>query len=426
MAEDLREQFERLEEMQNSAERGREFENFVWALFIASHFEVIKDPGTASPRQTDLLALQSGDVYLIECKWRTSRADIADVDGLRARLGRTNKSATGLLIAMAGFSGTAISEVAGNRGQPILLMSGDEIRRLARRPDELRQLLWQKKQALLVNGTALVDEPPEQTPSRRRWPLPSSEARIVVSDQPDSTVLPCGGGFDRFTYAHELVDVDWVIAKGMGVTLDVDIPAVGETDVLDVLDKLAALGWASRDARWSIQQSRMNYHGFGAAAFAEELGRWQSRAERADAHHSEEFCYVDNCDGGFYTLSSTIGAHEKRRATQTHLSFQLQGVPLDTGPLLQLCRSIGVHDGVYFRSLTDRSRRVLHLPKWLTTPTKPVGLVCEPGIKDGRRRHGMGHGHRHPEPATRTEVAAERRTSGHGPLPDRGRRVPGV
>ncbi|PZG12730.1 hypothetical protein C1I95_25200 [Micromonospora craterilacus] len=64
---------------------------------------------------------------------------------------------------------------------------------------------------------------------------------------------------------------------------------------------------------------------------------------------------------------------------QTHLSFQLQGVALDTGPLLQLCRSIGVHDGIYFRSLADRSRRVVELPAWMNAAVEPLALVVTPG-----------------------------------------------
>ncbi|MEV4691352.1 restriction endonuclease [Micromonospora echinospora] len=377
-AVDLREQYEQIEAMTNPRRRGLAFEDFVADLFAASHFEVRKNAGSARPRQTDLLATRAGDTYLIECKWRSDRVDIDDVDSLRSRLRRTS-GATGLLISIPGFSGTAISDVADHRHQPILLLSGDEVRSLARRPDDLSHLLWQKKQALQVEGKALVDEPaqPKRTPARR--PLPDSGTHFVVSGRPDAPVLACGGGFDGFTFAHDIVDVDWVIAQGRGVTLDVDVPARHERDLLDLIDKLADLGWTSRDARWSLQQARTNWHGFGAAAFASELTRWEPRADTPGAHHSEEFCYVDNCDGGFYTLTSTLSAHEYRRATQTHLSFQLQGVPLDTGPLLQLCRSIGVHGGIYFRSLTDRSRRVIHLPDWMTAPVEPLALVVTPG-----------------------------------------------
>lgn len=191
----------------------------------------------------------------------------------------------------------------------------------------------------------------------------------------ESPVLACGGGFDGFVFTHELVDIDWVLASGTGVTLDISVPARKERDILDVVEKLAYLGWASPDARWSIQQSTTNWHGFGAGAFAAELPRWQPRAKTPEAHHSEELCYVDNCSGGYYTLTSSLMAQRHRWATHTELSFQLQGIPLDTAPLLQLCRSIGVHDGVYFRPLVARSRDLLHLPDWMTEPVEPVGLV---------------------------------------------------
>jgi hypothetical protein len=374
----LLEQYEWLQAMTTPRRRGLAFEDFVVDLFAANHFQVAKNAGAARPRQTDLLAIRAGDVYLVECKWRADRADIDDVDSLRARLSRTN-GAVGLLISIPGFSGTAISDVADHRRQPILLLSGDEIRSLARQPEDLPHLLWRKKQALQVDGKALVDEPPQRKRARTRRPLPDSGTRFVLPDAPDAAVLAFGGGFDKFTFAHEVHDVDWVIAQGSGVTLDVDVPARHERDVLDLIDKLANLGWASTDARWGIQQARTSWHGFGAAAFASELKRWQARAETPDAHHSEEFCYVDNCDGGFYTLTSTISAHQYRRTIQTHLSFQLQGVPLDNGPLLQLCRSIGVHDGIYFRSLTDSYRRLIHLPDWMTGPIEPIALVVTRG-----------------------------------------------
>ncbi|WP_030491248.1 restriction endonuclease [Micromonospora chokoriensis] len=377
-AADLYEQYSRIEAITDPQRRGRAFEDYVAALFAASHFEVTKDAGSARPRQTDLLATRATETYLIECKWRSARADIDDVDGLRSRLRRTNGT-VGLLISNSGFSGTAISEVADHRHQPILLLSGEEIRRLARRPEQLAHLLWRKRQALQVDGKALVDEPAQPRRTRTRRPLPGSASRFVAAGRPDAPVFACGGGFDQFTFAHDVVDVDWVIAAGSGATLDVDVPAFDERDVLAVIDKLADLGWTSPDARWSIQQARTNWHGFGAAAFASELSQWKARADTPKAHHSEEFCYVDNCDGGFYTLTSTIGADDYRRATQTHLSIQLHGVPLDTGPLLQLCRSIGVHHGTYFRTLAERSRRVLHLPDWMRVPIEPIAHIVTSG-----------------------------------------------
>ncbi len=110
----LRHQFSALEAMTDARKRGLAFEDFVVGLFGAGHFDVRKNPGTARPRRTDVIATKVDETYLVECKWRTSRADVDDIDSLRSRLGRTS-GATGVLISMPGFSGTAISEVAEHR-----------------------------------------------------------------------------------------------------------------------------------------------------------------------------------------------------------------------------------------------------------------------------------------------------------------------
>lgn len=375
---DLQTALHALEGVADRAKRGRLFENLVADLFRANHFEVRLNAGAARPRQTDLLAIRLSEVYLIECKWRSARADIDAIDSLRARLRRTS-GATGLMIGMAGFSGTAISDVADHRDQPVLLLSGDELRRLVGRPAALLDLLWRKRESLRVDGQAVVDEPARRQPRRKPLALPDSPTRFVSTAFQPSPVIEFGGGFGQLTFTHDLVDIDWVAAAGSGVTLDVPMPAVSERGVLDLLDKLAALGWASSDARWSIHQSTTSWHGFGAAAFAAELPRWKQRADGPDMHHSEEFCYLDSCTGGFYTLTSNISAERTRWATQTVLSFQLQGIPLDVAPLLQLCRSIGVHDNLYFRPLAAKSTRVVHLPDWMTTVVAPDAHIVTPG-----------------------------------------------
>ncbi|MFG1849697.1 restriction endonuclease [Micromonospora carbonacea] len=111
---DLQKALHALEGMTDKAKRGRLFENLVADLFRANHFDVRLNAGVARPRQTDLLATRAAEVYLIECKCRSARADIDAIDSLRARLRRTS-GAIGLMIGMAGFSGTAISEVADGR-----------------------------------------------------------------------------------------------------------------------------------------------------------------------------------------------------------------------------------------------------------------------------------------------------------------------
>lgn len=366
-----------LEGMADRANRGRRFESLVADLFRANHFDVRPNPGAARPRQTDLLAAKVSEVYLVECKWRAAKADIDDVDALRARLRRTN-GAIGLMVGMAGFSGTAISDAADHRDQPVLLVSGDEFRRLVTEPSQLLDLLWRKAEALRVDGQALVDEPSRNRRRRKPRPLPDSPTRFVLPGHEPSPAIEFGGGFGQMTFTHDLVDIDWVPAMGSGVTLDVDVPVLSQDGVVDLLGKLADLRWASSDARWSIQQSSAGWHGFGAAAFATELRNWSRRAERPDSHHTEEFCYLDNCTGGFYTLTSSISADRTRWAKHTVISFQLQGIPLDTAPLLQLCRSIGVHDNLFFRPLAEKSARTVFPPEWMTHISDPVAHIVTP------------------------------------------------
>lgn len=338
------------------ARRGRELERFVADLFRQHHFTVRLNAGTARPRQTDVFVSRVTETYLIECKWRSDKADIDDVDSLRSRLRRTDRSVIGLMISVPGFSGTVLHDVGLHRAEPILLISGEELGLISQGHESLPRLLWRKREALLADGTVLLDEPTRKRPrTRRRTALPSAEGRFVRADGTHGPVVECAGEFGQVVFVQKLQDIDWVTAVGVGVTLDVAPVVLDERDLLDLVDRLADLGWATSDARWSIQQSTTNWHGLGCAAFVDELPKWRQRAGTPQAHHSEEICYVDRCDGGFYSLTAKLAAHTSRRTEFADMSFQLQGIPLDHGPLLQLCRSVGVHEGLYFRPRTDES-----------------------------------------------------------------------
>jgi hypothetical protein len=93
-----------------TAARARQLERFVAELFRQHHFEVMVDSGVSRPRQTDVLAARGPERYLIECKWRSSKANIDDVDSLRSRLRRTTAHTVGILLSMSGFSGSVVSE----------------------------------------------------------------------------------------------------------------------------------------------------------------------------------------------------------------------------------------------------------------------------------------------------------------------------
>jgi hypothetical protein len=370
-------QLDTISQLSRPARRGLELERFVADLFRQHHFKVDLNPGTARPRQTDVLATKGLDVYLVECKWRSDKANIDDLDSLRSRLRRTSGGVVGVLVSYSGFSGSVLFDAEHQRNQPILLLSGDEIMLIASRPELLPDLLWRKRDALLTDGRVLLDEPNRGRSAKRRLTaLPPAENRFVLPDGQRRYVIECDGTFGQFVFVHDLPDIDWVPASGVGATLDIAPRVFNQRGLLDLLGKLPELGWATPDAKWSIQQSRKNWHGLGAAAFADELPRWKQRADSPDAHHSEEICYVDHCDGGFYTLTANLAAHKSRRTTLVGLSFQLQGTPLDTGALLQLCRSVGVHDGLYFRTRMGES--VVRQPARTTVEkVQVVGLLTE-------------------------------------------------
>jgi Holliday junction resolvase len=366
-----------IEQLGSAVRRGRQLEHLVADLFRQLHFEVRINPGTARPRQTDVLASKAGEVYLIECKWRSDKTNVDDIDSLRSRLRRTNGGVVGILISFNGFSGSVLFNVEHHREQPVLLISGDELRRATGRMETFADLLWRKKDALLTDGRVILDEPVTKHARSKRTilTLPDAGSSFLTSAGLRTSVVECGGSFSGMLFARELDDIDWVPANGHGVTLDVTPPARNERELLDVVAKLADLGWATSDASWSIQQTTRNWHGMGTAAFAEHLPRWKHRATTSGAHHSEQICYFDRCDGGFYTLTASVAAHRSRRTLAPILSFQFQGIPLDTGPLLQLCRSVGIHEGLYFRPRSEPSLRRYRDGKALATDVTPIHLI---------------------------------------------------
>ncbi|WP_165547448.1 restriction endonuclease [Kribbella sindirgiensis] len=380
MSESLRTRLDELEKVSSPARRGQRLEGVVAELFRQLHFEVRLNPGAARPRQTDVLASKAGEAYLIECKWRSDKATVDDIDSLRSRLRRTDRGVVGILVSFNGFSGSVLFDVEHHREQPVLLISGDELRLAADRRENLSDLLWRKKEALSTDGRVIVDEPliKRRKTNRPIIKLPSAKESFLMANGAASSVVSCGGSLTTMLFAQYLADIDWVPAAGHGVTLDVTPAARNERELLGLLTMLANLGWVTSSASWSISQSTMSWHGIGPDAFAAELLRWKERARTPGAHHSEEISYFDRCDGGFYTLTANMAASRSRTTIAPSLSFQLQGIPLDTGPLLQLCRSAGIHHGVYFRPRDERSVRRHRGAAPLATDVNPICLIISP------------------------------------------------
>jgi hypothetical protein len=137
------------------------------------------------------------------------------------------------------------------------------------------------------------------------------------------------------------------------------------------------MGWATANACWSIQQATTNWHGLGARAFAEVLPDWNNRYKGLETHHSEEFCYFDVCDGGFYTLTANVTAYKPRIIQHARISFQLVGIPLDSGPIRHLCHTFEVDEAVYFRPRQGRSVNRQWIPSQDRPTVTPVAFMVE-------------------------------------------------
>ena len=380
----LHREYEQLRDSTNPQRRGYDLQGLVGRILGSYHFTVATKAGAASPRQVDLFATLGDTIYLIETKWRQDRANVNDVDSLYKRLEKVAPNVTGLLVSYAGFTQQVLDTVRENSSRPVILVSGKELEQALQWDGDFLGLLRRKASALLVHRNVLVDV--ELRRSRRRLAsktkpsdLPSSDRLFVLPDGTRHKWLQCDGSFDRFTFVPELQDIDWVSGNGLGVTLDIVLPAQqgGEFDAL--LHQMARMGWVTPKGCWSIQQSTAMWHGFGADALLVALRDWKRRYEGLDTHHTEELCYVDECEDGFYTLVAQFSADGRSIVWRVELSFQLRGIPLDTGPYRELCAHFELSDPVYFRPRSERSHTWGHPPRTSKLKVvKPLAYVVVP------------------------------------------------
>ncbi len=177
-------------------------------------------------------------------------------------------------------------------------MTGDELEHAIGWDGDFIRLIRQKHSSMVVHSKTVFMSSRRQAPrQRRRSTLPVTQETIVLDDGDRSKWLTCGGGFGQCVFVRDLPDIDWVPGGGGGVTLDVPTSTGDQRGLLDLLQELTELGWTTEKSRWSIQQAETTWHGVGTRSFAEVLPAWKERYRTLqEIHHTEEFCYVDECD----------------------------------------------------------------------------------------------------------------------------------
>src|SRR5208283_3676891 len=85
---DISRYFEELLNSNNPRKRGSKFEHLIAMALEDERYQVLRNPKSAKPRQTDLFASDYKCSYLFETKWMIREINVADIVQLRDRLNR--------------------------------------------------------------------------------------------------------------------------------------------------------------------------------------------------------------------------------------------------------------------------------------------------------------------------------------------------
>lgn len=381
---ELRDELRRLTKLRDPVRRGRRLDPLVARVMERASFKVYPNAGVARPRQTDVMAQDGRDWYLIEAKWTEAPADIDATASLFDRLTRAARSQlVGVMVSMSGFTDGAIEDVEARRAQhPILLVEGPEFDHAVEDVTEIRRLLRRKHAALVADGRVLLASRTPVTavaPVQTAAPLKRSPAVFLTDDGRETQWIAAPGEFSGFTFVRDLPDIDWVTSGGLGVSFDLSLPVEGVDALEIVLQTLSRLGHTTSSGHWSIQQATTNWHGMGAAALIDALHQWKRRFRALETvHHTEDVLYADEYDGGFYTLHAGVQSSEPRHVWRPELSFQLRGIPLDVGPIRHLCEALGAEGEPYFRPRDEKSVKTARLRARTPMRVRPTTLIVEP------------------------------------------------
>ncbi|GEB61778.1 hypothetical protein GCM10017674_23100 [Streptomyces gardneri] len=357
--------FGRLESESSPHRRGLQLEKLLKRLFQKAHFVVQPNAGAAGPRQTDLVAGYDNTWYVIEAKWEQHPAGSNVVDDVRIRAEAAGQGAIGVIISVAGFNDSAVARVIQYRDRQVVLLIGEkELLEALRSPELLANLLKKKRDQLVAHGRVHLGS--DTTRKARPRPvddLPEAGLSLFSGDQTPLPYLAGEDGFAELVFAHELPDVDWVVAGGSGVTLDLPVRRLNERGLIDLVHTLNSMGWTTSEPTWSIRQATRAWHGTGAREFVKALS---ARKERygglEEPHHTEQVTYFDTCPGGgFYTLTADVSSDPSRLVLRCNVSFQLVGVPVDMAPLRHLFERYDAMATGFFRPLVGQAVKRGHL-----------------------------------------------------------------
>lgn len=141
----------------NPQDRGYLLERILNNLFEASGV-LVRDSfrRNAGGEQIDGAIMFDSWFYLVECRWRTRRANPSELDALLGKVGRSGNQAMGMFISVNGWSPHVVTLLKQNRDKSILLLNGNDIRAVLAGEIPLTTLLKHKVEALSLCAEPFV------------------------------------------------------------------------------------------------------------------------------------------------------------------------------------------------------------------------------------------------------------------------------
>ena len=99
---------------------GYDFED--WFYRLLDYCEITnRKPYKVGGRQIDGSLTHEGTTYLVELKFTEEQCGATDIDSLKAKVNKMADNTMGILVSIAGYSSTAISEASGSKTTLIIM-----------------------------------------------------------------------------------------------------------------------------------------------------------------------------------------------------------------------------------------------------------------------------------------------------------------
>jgi hypothetical protein len=344
---------------------GEALELEVLNLLRGAGFRAHRNSRTAKPRQTDILAQGNDLTLLVEVKDRKRVVDVSDIDGLRARLGRTTPDVIGMIVTTSSISQPAIKEIESDRTREILVFVSSEIELLRKSKARLLNLINKKRGELRLNGRVWFRKGVGGEYLGVELPRSTME---FVANQDASTYFCSRTEFAHAALSMEIPDTGWSISGGDGIRLLLSLSLSTIDELQDLFRYLHDSFGLSSNGAFSIHQEGASWHGIGVrnllAIATDPWSRYRA-ASMERVHHSEDIVYFDQFRNGWFTLYTRQRVPEGRSRSYLHetdVCIQLPGVPVDASPYLDLCRYTG-NEWADFRTVHGRRKYTSRLKK---------------------------------------------------------------